>query len=69
MLSIKGLTVKFPSRFGDFTAIEDVHMTIKPGEIHGLVGESGAGQINGWCRRNWPASIPWLRCGRNHIIG
>ena len=44
MLTIKNLTVKFPSRFGDFTAIEDVDMTIKPGEIHGLVGESGAGK-------------------------
>jgi len=44
MLTIKDLTVKFPSRFGDFTAIEDVDMTIKPGEIHGLVGESGAGK-------------------------
>lgn len=44
MLTIKDLSVKFPSRFGDFTAIEDVDMTIKPGEIHGLVGESGAGK-------------------------
>ena len=44
MLTIKDLTVKFPSRFGDFSAIEDVNMTIKPGEIHGLVGESGAGK-------------------------
>lgn len=44
MLKIENLTVKFPSRFGDFTAIEDVSMTIKPGEIHGLVGESGAGK-------------------------
>ena len=44
MLTIKDLTVKFPSRFGDFSAIEDVDMTIKPGEIHGLVGESGAGK-------------------------
>ena len=44
MLTIKDLAVKFPSRFGDFTAIEDVDMTIKPGEIHGLVGESGAGK-------------------------
>jgi peptide/nickel transport system ATP-binding protein len=44
MLTIKDLCVKFPSRFGDFTAIEDVDMTIKPGEIHGLVGESGAGK-------------------------
>lgn len=44
MLKITGLTVKFPSRFGDFTAIENVDMSIKPGEIHGLVGESGAGK-------------------------
>ena len=44
MLTIKDLSVKFPTRFGDFTAIEDVDMTIKPGEIHGLVGESGAGK-------------------------
>ena len=44
MLTIKDLSVKFPSRFGDFTAIENINMTIKPGEIHGLVGESGAGK-------------------------
>ncbi|EBA14016.1 dipeptide ABC transporter ATP-binding protein [Roseobacter sp. CCS2] len=44
MLTITDLAVKFPSRFGDFTAIEDVDMVIKPGEIHGLVGESGAGK-------------------------
>ena len=44
MLVIKDLAVKFPSRFGEFTAIEDVDMVIKPGEIHGLVGESGAGK-------------------------
>lgn len=44
MLVIKDLAVKFPSRFGDVTAIADVDMTIAPGEIHGLVGESGAGK-------------------------
>jgi len=44
MLTIKDLAVKFPSRFGDVSAIEDVDMTIAPGEIHGLVGESGAGK-------------------------
>ncbi|WP_342076270.1 ABC transporter ATP-binding protein [Yoonia sp. SS1-5] len=44
MLDVQGLTVKFPSRHGDFTAIEDVSITVKPGEIHGLVGESGAGK-------------------------
>ncbi|MFT5786262.1 MAG: peptide/nickel transport system ATP-binding protein [Ascidiaceihabitans sp.] len=44
MLDVKNLTVRFPSRFGDITAIEDVSLTVAPGEIHGLVGESGAGK-------------------------
>ena len=44
MLTIKNLEVNFPSRFGDVTAIAGVDMTIAPGEIHGLVGESGAGK-------------------------
>lgn len=44
MLRVENLTVKFPSRFGDFTAVEDMSMSIAPGEIHGLVGESGAGK-------------------------
>lgn len=44
MLDIQGLTVKFPSRHGDFTAIEDISIQVQPGEIHGLVGESGAGK-------------------------
>jgi len=44
MLRVENLTVKFPSRFGDVTAVEDMSMAISPGEIHGLVGESGAGK-------------------------
>ncbi len=44
MLSVENLTVEFPGRHGTFTAIEDVSLTIAPGEIHGLVGESGAGK-------------------------
>ncbi len=44
MLDVRSLTVKFPSRHGDFTAIEDVSIQVEPGEIHGLVGESGAGK-------------------------
>jgi len=44
MLKVENLTVRFPSRFGDITAIEDVAMSIAAGEIHGLVGESGAGK-------------------------
>lgn len=44
MLTIEGLTVRFPSRFGDFTAIDNVSLSVAAGEIHGLVGESGAGK-------------------------
>ena len=44
MLSVENLTVQFPGRHGTFTAIEDVSLSIAPGEIHGLVGESGAGK-------------------------
>ncbi|WP_433325247.1 ABC transporter ATP-binding protein [Spirillospora sp. CA-294931] len=31
-------------RFGDFTAVEDVSMTVEPGEIVGLLGANGAGK-------------------------
>ena len=44
MLRVENLTVKFPSRFGDVTAVENMSLAIGPGEIHGLVGESGAGK-------------------------
>jgi len=44
MLNVKNLTVRFPTRFGDFVAIEDVSISVAAGEIHGLVGESGAGK-------------------------
>ncbi|MBC7157662.1 MAG: ABC transporter ATP-binding protein [Rhodobacteraceae bacterium] len=44
MLLVENLTVKFPGRWGEFTAIEDVSMRVERGEIHGLVGESGAGK-------------------------
>ncbi len=44
MLAVEDLTVAFPSRFGIFRAIEDITLAIAPGEIHGLVGESGAGK-------------------------
>ena len=44
LLDIDDLSVKFPTRFGEFTALDHVDLTVKAGEIHGLVGESGAGK-------------------------
>ena len=44
LLEISDLTVEFPTRRKLFTAVDGVHLTVEPGEIHGLVGESGAGK-------------------------
>ncbi len=44
LLTIRDLSVRFPTRFGEFTAIESLDLTVNAGELHGLVGESGAGK-------------------------
>lgn len=44
LLVIENLSVKFPTRFGGFTALDNVFLDVHAGEIHGLVGESGAGK-------------------------
>lgn len=44
VLSIRGLCVDFPSRHGTFRAVRNVSLEIAPGEILGIVGESGAGK-------------------------
>lgn len=44
LLSVKNLTVAFSGRSGTVTAIEDVSLELEPGEILGMVGESGAGK-------------------------
>lgn len=44
LLTIEDLSVKFPTRFGEFTALDSVSLDVVAGEIHGLVGESGAGK-------------------------
>ena len=43
-LQVTDLTVEFPTRRGKLTALSDVTLDIQPGEILGVVGESGAGK-------------------------
>jgi len=44
LLEVKNLRVEFPSRHGTLLALDDISFTIAPGEILGVVGESGAGK-------------------------
>ncbi len=44
LLEISDLTVEFPTRRKTFVAVDRADLTVEAGEIHGLVGESGAGK-------------------------
>ena len=44
LLEIEDLTVVFPSRRENVVAVSKASLTVERGEIHGLVGESGAGK-------------------------
>jgi peptide/nickel transport system ATP-binding protein len=44
ILSVRNLRVEFPSRKGVLVAVDNISFDIAPGEVLGVVGESGAGK-------------------------
>ena len=44
LLEVRNLRVEFPTRRGKLVALDDISFEIAPGEILGVVGESGAGK-------------------------
>ena len=44
VVSVEDLTISYATSVGEFVAIEGVTIDVRPGEIVGLVGESGAGK-------------------------
>jgi len=44
LLEIKNLSVQFPTRRGVVEAAREINLQVQPGEVLGLVGESGAGK-------------------------
>jgi peptide/nickel transport system ATP-binding protein len=44
VLQVSGLKVEFPTSRGPFKAVDDVSLSVLPGERLGLIGESGSGK-------------------------
>ena len=44
LLEVKNISVEFKTRRGALKAVDDLSIDVQPGEILGLVGESGAGK-------------------------
>lgn len=67
VLEVAGLTV----RYGNVTAVRDVHLEVRPGEVHGLIGANGAGKtsvidaITGFARASGTVTLDGRRLDRS----
>jgi ABC-type dipeptide/oligopeptide/nickel transport system ATPase component len=48
LLQLKNLTTVFPTKRGQVVAVNGVNLHLAPGEILGIVGESGCGKSTVW---------------------
>ena len=46
LLTVENLTLQFDTDEGRITAVENISFAINPGEVLGLVGESGSGNLS-----------------------
>ncbi|MBW2705597.1 MAG: ATP-binding cassette domain-containing protein, partial [Deltaproteobacteria bacterium] len=44
LLTVENLRIEFNTRRGPLVAVDDISFSILPGEVFGIVGESGAGK-------------------------
>ena len=44
LLEVRDLRIEFPTRRGSLIAVDEISLEIAPGEVLGVVGESGAGK-------------------------
>ena len=57
ILEMKHIT----KRFGNFTALEDMNISVKRGEIHAICGENGAGKIDSHEGSPWLLPLWYIR--------
>ncbi|HWI39568.1 MAG TPA: ABC transporter ATP-binding protein [Burkholderiales bacterium] len=70
ILDVQNLRVEFPTRRGTLTALDGVSFSIAPGEVLGVVGESGAGKsITGMAVIRLLAPPGRIASGEIHLEG
>ena len=46
MIELQHLTKSFATQGGTVVALNDINLTIRDGDVYGIIGMSGAGKIN-----------------------